>query len=350
MHTTMDDIARECGLSKKTISRVFTGSSAVKQSTRDRVQATAERLNYEVNHLARNLNQNRSGFIGLAGPLDAMFGGDYFAEAFRGFKRAIPDDSSYIFALFDTNSEAFNDGTKLAKLYRQRRVDGLLVVCLHTHDRFVSTLEQVHVPMVIVGEKPQNPGVCSVYCDDERGITQLCAHLYSLGHSRIAFVQGPSEYATSIRRKRAFLRFMHSKGLENPPWYIQPGDFSLRSGRAAAQILLQSEPRPTAIMAGNDTMALAIMETVRAHKLRVPEDISVAGFDDDRAARESSPTLTTSHQPIAEMGEFGARKLLYAINSNTVPKGHTTMEPALVIRESTGKPSSNARRLFKADR
>jgi LacI family transcriptional regulator len=103
-------------------------------------------------------------------------------------------------------------------------------------------------------------------------------------------------------------------------------------------------------MAGNDTMALGIMETARALKLRIPEDLSVAGFDDDQAARESSPSLTTSHQPIAEMAEFGARKLLYAINSKTVPKGHTTMEPSLVIRESTGKPGSNSRKTSRADR
>jgi len=337
-HATMDDIARECGLSKKTVSRVFCDSTAVKKATRDKVMEVAKRLRYEVNILARNLNQNQSGFIGVATPLDAMLPGNYFAEIFQGFRRAIPDESGYIFALFDTNSESFNDGEKLAKLYRQRRVDGLLVVALHTHDRFVGTLEQVHVPMVIVGEKSANRSVCSVFCDDEFGINQLCSYLYSLGHRRIAFVQGSNEYATSLRRKETFLQFMKSKGLEIPPGYIQPGDNSPRSGRAAAQILLQTTPRPTAIMAGNDAMAIAIMETLRAHNVRVPEDISVTGFDDDTASRQCSPLLTTAHQPISDMGEFGARKLIYAINSKTLPRGNTMMEPSLIIRESTASP------------
>lgn len=339
-HCTMDDIARECGLSKKTVSRVFTDSAAVKDTTRQKVLKVAKRFNYEVNVMARNLSQNQSGFIGLAAPLEAMLGGNYFAAFFNGVRRAIPDDAGFTFALFDTCSESFNDGTKLAKLYRQRRVDGLLVVALHTHDQFVGTLEQIHVPMVIVGEKSPNRSVCSVFCDDELGIGQLCSHLYSLGHRRIAYVQGPPEYATSHRRKRAFLEFLDGKKIKNPPEYIQEGDFTPRGGRAAALRLLQAQPRPTAIMVGNDTMAIAIIETLRAHKLRVPEDISVTGFDDDPGAGECSPTLTTAHQPIIEMGELGARKLLHAMQSEVMSTESVTMKPALVIRESTGAAAS----------
>lgn len=346
MHATMDDIARECGLSKKTVSRVFADSDAVKPATREKVLAAAKHLHYELNVMARNLTQNQAGFIGVATPFAALLGGSYFAEAIRGFRRGITDDSGFIFALFDTNSDAFNNGEKLAKLYRQRRVDGLLVVALHTHDRFLATLEKLHVPMVVVGEKPASPSTaCSVYCDDERGISMLCSHLYSLGHRHIGFVGGPTEYSTAIRREQAYLRFMRSKKVKNVSGFVQQGDFSLRSGRTAVTALLQIRPRPTAIVAANDTMAFGVMEGIRALGLRIPEDVSVAGFDDDPSASEHAPSLTTIHQPIFEMSELSARKLFDAIGTGTVPTGIIQMEPTLVIRESTAPPNGSADQL-----
>ena len=338
MHATMDDVARECGLSRKTVSRVFAGSDAVKLVTRNKVLSAAERLNFEVNINARNLIQNQAGFIGVAAPLSTMLGSSYFSEAFSGFRCAITDKSGFIFALFDTSSDIFNDGTKLAKLYRQQRVDGLLVLALHTYDRFVPTLEKLQVPIVIVGEKPPSSSTCSVYCNDEHGITLLCSHLHALGHRRIAFVEGPAEYSTAIRRKQAFLQFMRKKGLHNPSSFVQRGDFSMHSGLTAGKILLQSHPRPTAIIAVNDPTAYGLMESARALGLRIPEDVSIAGFDDEPSALEHSPSLTTIHQPICTMGELSARKLMEAISTGTVPKGITRLEPSLVIRESTAPP------------
>lgn len=342
MHATMDDIARECGLSKKTVSRVFAGSSSVKKSTRDRVLEAAKRLRYEVNFLARNFSSNRSGFIGIAAPMDAVIGGSYFAEVMRGFRCAIPDDLGYVFALFDTNSDSFSDGEKLAKLYRQRRVDGLLAVAMHTRDRFVDSLGQIGVPIVVVGEKPSSPNICSTYCNDAHGIQLLCAHLHACGHRRIAFIEGPPEYASSNLRKQAFMKFARKQGLETPLRYAR-GTYSLHSGRVAATVLLQSTPRPTAIVTSNDTLAFGAIEGIRSLNLRIPEDVSVAGFDDDPMAAECSPSLTTVHQPVFEMAELSARKLVQALRNRTLPAGNEILNPHLVIRESTGKPHPHGR-------
>ncbi len=342
MHATMEDIARECGLSKKTVSRVFTDSASVKKSTREKVLETAKRLRYEINFLARNFSSNRSGFIGIAAPLDAMIGGNYFAQVMKGFRRAIPEDLGYVFALFDTNSDSFSDGEKLAKLYRQRRVDGLLAVAMHTHDRFVDSLEQIGVPIVVVGEKPSNPNICATCCNDARGIELLCAHLYSCGHRRIAFIDGPPEYASSRVRKQAFMKFARKHGLESPAHFAQ-GAYTVHSGRLAATILLQNDPRPTAIITANDMLAFGVIEGVRALNLRIPEDVSVAGFDDEPMAGECSPTLTTVHQPVFEIAELSARKLVQALRNGTLPSGNEIINPHLVIRESSGKPPSAKR-------
>lgn len=342
MHTTMDDIARECGLSKKTVSRVFADSASVKKSTREKVLSTAKRLRYEVNFLARNFSSNRSGFIGIAAPLDAMIGGNYFAQVMKGFRRAIPDDLGYVFALFDTNSDSFSDGEKLAKLYRQRRVDGLLAVAMHTQDRFVDSLEQIGVPIVVVGEKSSNSNICTTYCNDAHGIQLLCSHLHSCGHRRVAFIDGPPEYASSNVRKQAFMKFARKHGFETPAQYAQ-GAYTVHSGRLAATILLQSEPRPTAIITANDMLAFGVIEGVRALNLRIPEDVSVAGFDDEPMAGECSPTLTTIHQPVFEIAELSARKLVQALRKGSLPSGHEMLNPHLVIRESTGRPPSARR-------
>ena len=196
--------------------------------------------------------------------------------------------------------------------------------------------------MVVVGEKPSSPRVCSVSCNDAHGVELLCAHLYALGHRRIAFIEGPPpEYvATAIRRKNAYTKFCKAKGLENPAWYCQPGNFSMGSGRAAGLVLLKARPRPTAIIAASDMMAFGAMESARELNLRIPEDVSIAGFDDLPTAAERCPSLTTVHQPALEMGQRGAKILQHSLNTGEPPSGHTVMEISLVIRESTAEPAS----------
>lgn len=343
MQVTMEDIARECGVTKMTVSRVLSGREGVKATTRENVLAVAARMNYEINTLAQNFNTNRSGFIGVATPFDGLLGSSYFEEVFKGFRRALKS-SDLDFALFDTGSELFNDGAKLKKLYAQRRVDGLLIVALHTTDNFLDTLERLGIPMVVVGERPTCPTTCSVSCKDERGIELVCEHLYSLGHRKIAFIEGPRDFATADRRKAAFLAFAKRKKLSLPPHFIQPGDFTMRSGRIATRLLLSESARPTAIIAANDIMAFGAIDSAHEIGVRVPQDVSIAGFDDLTAAADRFPSVTTVHQPVSEMGERGARMLVEAIGRRQVPSGHTVMDVSLVVRESTAPPAKRGSR------
>lgn len=333
----MEDIARDCGVTKMTVSRVLAGKGSVKLSTRKRILESAARLNYEVNTLAQNLNFNRSGFIAVATPFEGLLGSPYFSEVFQGFTRAIKGTERE-FALFNTHSESFNNGAKLARLYRQRRVDGLLVIAAHTDDQFISTLEHLQVPIVVVGEQAPFSKVCTVSCQDAEGIELVCAHLYELGHRRIGFVEGPANFLTASRRKQAFLNFCATHGMELPPGYIQPGAFTMRSGRDAGHALLMHSARPSAIIACNDIMAFGVIEAARALGLSIPREISVAGFDDLPTATDRCPSLTTVHQPVCEMGEIGAKLLLDAVMRNVLPTGQTTLKVSLMVRESTRPP------------
>jgi len=331
---TMEDIARECGVTKMTVSRVIAGKKNVKQSTRMKILEVASQLNYEINTLAQNLNLNRSGFIGIATPFEGLLGSPYFAEVCRGFE-SILKNSDQDLALFNTHSESFNDGAKLASLYRQRRVDGLLVVAAHTNDYFVSTLHDLRIPMVVVGEQLPANNVCSVTCHDAKGIELLCNHLYDFGHRNIAFVEGPHDLLTAIRRRKAFVDFCEKRQLVIPSAFIQPGDYTMRSGRIAGNHLLTGSVRPTAIVAANDMMAFGVIEAARSLGMNIPGDVSVAGFDDLPSATDRFPSLTTIHQPVCEMGEVGAKILLDAIQRGNIPSGQTTLDVSLVLREST---------------
>ena len=332
----MEDVARACGVTKKTVSRVFAGSAAVKASTREKVLEAAKRLNYEFNTLAQNFSAKRSRFIGVATAFNQLAGTSYFGELIRGFASVL-NETEMDLALFDTDTDSFNHGEKLAKLYRQRRVDGLLVVAPHTYDRFLDTLEKLHVPMIVVGVQPSCRDVCSVSYDDVRGIQLICSHLYGLGHRRIAFVAGPAFVTTSEHRKQAYVDFCREKRLECPPEYLQPGSFSIQTGREAARYLLALQPRPSAIVAGNDLMALGVIEVARDLGLRVPEDISVAGFDDLPVGGERPLRLTTIHTPVVEMGQRSALILINALRQGKLPAGNTVLDVSLVERQSTAQ-------------
>lgn len=336
----MEDVARECGVTKKTVSRVFAGSPAVKASTREKILEAAKRLNYEFNTLAQNFSSKRSRFIGVATAINQLVGTSYFGELMRGFASVL-NETEMDFALFDTDTESFNNGEKLAKLYRQRRVDGLLVVAPHTYDRFLDTLEQVRVPMVVVGVQPSCEGVCSVSCNDKRGIDLLCSHLYRLGHRRIAFVSGPAYVTTSELRTQAYVDFCREKRLKNPPEYIQPGNYSIPTGREAARRLFQLTPRPTAVVAANDLTAFGVIEAAQEFGLKVPEDVSITGFDDFPTGAERSPTLTTIHQPVLEMGQQSVTSLINALRKGKMPSGHSILDVKLMERESTAQAKSS---------
>jgi DNA-binding LacI/PurR family transcriptional regulator len=343
MHPTMEDIARECGVSMMTVSRVLSGQDCVRAATRDKVMRAAERLHYEVNALAQNFAQKRSGFIGIALPFRGLIGTYYFGEIFKGLQRIL-GDKAWDFALFDTLSSSFDDGGKIERLYRSRKVEGLFVVAPNADDAFLDTFTDLRIPLIVVGKRVTNPSICSVACDDYRGVELLCSHLYSLGHRRIAFVGGPESYSVAQWRESAYTDFCRKRKLELTSSFVYRGDYTMRSGRAAGFSLLRSEGRPTAIVAANDMMAFGVIESAHELNVDVPGDVSVGGFDDLPTAAESFPSVTTVRQPVLEMAEQSAKLLLNALSSGRPPQGQRTVPVSLVTRQSTGPAPAASRR------
>jgi DNA-binding LacI/PurR family transcriptional regulator len=336
MRSTMQDVARECGLSMMTVSRVLRGQGYVSAATRERVVEAAKRLDYELNVLAQNFARRRSGLVGIAAPFAGLIGSHYFGEIIRGFQRAF-EDSEWNLVLFDILSPSFDDGKKLAGLFRTRKVDGLLVVAPGAKDKFLDTFSDLQFPLVVVGKKVTNAKVCCVSCDDRHGIELACAHLHALGHRKIAFVGGPLGFSVAQERERGYQEFSRAKKLPIPPEFLQRGDYSMLSGRRAGEALLNGKRRPTAILAANDMMAFGVMESARELGVSIPDELSVAGFDDLPTAAERFPSLTTVHQPVVEMAEQGASLLRSWMENDHTPKRKIVVPVSLVTRESTAK-------------
>ena len=333
----MDDIARECGVSKMTVSRVLAGRRGASGVLREKVLSVARELNYENNVLAANFARRRSGFIGVATPFEGLIGSSYLADVFRGFQQVI-SDSVWDYALFDVLSPSFSDGSKLEKLYRSRKVDGLLVVAPHTDDGFLATLAHLKIRLVVVGEMVASSSVSCVVCEDARGIGLACDHLFSLGHRKIAFVRGPQDLTTARRRVTAYLKFCRTHGLKLPGEFMQAGSYTMESGRLAGLKLLSARDRPTAIVAANDMMAFGLLEAARDLQIEVPREVSIAGFDDLSSGTVRYPKITTVHQPVVEMAARAAQLLVSSLETGHRPDERIVLPVHLVQRASTAPP------------
>lgn len=338
MGATMEQIARECGVSVMTVSRVVSGRGSVSPVTRDKVMRAVNRMDFQLNTVASNLARSRSGFIGMATPFQGLVGSAYFGELMRGVE-AVLAETEWDLAMFDIRARTFEDGERLQTLYRTRKVDGLLVVAPNAEEAFLETFSGMRIPLVVVGKQVNHRAVSCVSCDDYQGIEMLCAHLHGLGHRRIAFVGGPEGFSVAQTRERAFVDFCRKRRLAKVNTPVWRGDYSLKSGKEAGLALLQAEARPSAIIAANDMMAFGLIEAARKLRLEIPGDVCIGGFDDLPAAEDRVPSLTTVHQPVFEMAERGARMLVDALNAGGRPEGKTVMDVSLIVRESTGPVS-----------
>jgi DNA-binding LacI/PurR family transcriptional regulator len=331
---TMAEIARLCGTTKMTVSRVFAGRPGVSEALREKVLKQATRLKYEVNQQASSFSSNRVNFIGLVTPFEGLLGSRYFQRVVEGLNRGL-GNHPHDLVLFDMLSPNFESGDKLERVWRQRKVDGFVILAPHTTDQFIRPLAESGVPLVVVGEVDPGHGVASITADDEQGVRMAIEHLAGYGHKLIAYVGGPEMLSSAQRRLASYRETMENVGLEVKESMVMPGNYTMRSGREAGAKLFRAKRRPTAVFAANDDMALGVMQAAMAEGLRVPEDVSVVGFDDLAEAAEYWPALTTVHQPIRRIGLVASNLLLAQIVSDFQAPQPPPLDCNLVVRDST---------------
>jgi LacI family transcriptional regulator len=341
---TMEDIARETGLSTMTVSRALSKKGYVSERSRKLILEAAKKFDYQVNMLARQLSSNRTYLLGIIVPFKGLLGTYYLGQVLQGMQPPL-SGSGYHLALFDSESEDFNDGSKCANLCRQRRVDGLVVVAPGRDDQFPLTFANLNMPLVVIGSLFLQRTINCVDVDNLGTASEVTEYLINMGHTRIGFLRGPAQLRNASEREQGFRKTLAAHGVSAVEKWILQGDYETRKAFHVALELLSKEDRPTAIFAANDLMAYGVLDAARMLGLNVPEDLSVVGFDDLEGSAECVPSLTTAAQPMKRLGQVAAKHLLDMLNTKdtTPPVLHERLPARMVIRASTAPPSPKFR-------
>lgn len=328
---TIEDVAAAAGVSFKTVSRVLNREPNVRSETRTRVLDAAAALRYTPHASARSLAGHRSFNIALVynNPSD-----NYMMGVISGVLEACASERYHVIL----SPVALDDAHLLAEiedLMAHSRPDGLLLTPpLTDSPALLARLTALDIPFASISPRRQDQGV-AVAMDEPAAAEQVVEHLVALGHRRIAHVLGHPAHGASQWRLDGYRRGLAKAGIPIDPSLEIAGEFSFESGVAAAQRLLDMAPMPTAIFAANDDMAAGVMHAAHARGLRLPEDLSVAGFDDTPMSRQLFPSLTTIHQPTQEMGRLATSALLSYIR-DPKPAALLNVPHMLKARQSTG--------------
>lgn len=335
---TMGDIARATGLSPMTVSRVLSNRGSVSEAKRKRVLAAAKRLNYHVDIIARQLRAQHTFQLGIVAPFQGLIGTVYFGHILQGIQQVLTG-TDYHIALFDSLSEDFNDVRKCVNLCHERRVGGLIVVAPGVSARFPETFANLQMPIIVVGSTLGQHGISYVDVDNYGGACEMTQHMIQLGHTKLGFIGGRNDLRDANQRESGFRHTLAKHHLPVVDEWIVEGEYETRKAFQLSMSLLAKSRRPTAIFAANDLMAYGVVDAARILGLKVPEDLSVGGFDDLEASAEFVPALTTVAQPMMDLGRVAARYLLEVLNMAEAPGIlHKRLPARLVPRSSTAPP------------
>jgi LacI family transcriptional regulator len=342
MAATLKDIARKVGVSVTTVSRGLAGYDDVAEETRDRIKAAAAELGYSPNVTAQRLQKQRTDTLGFIMPtFGPRFSDPFFSEFIAGFGNQA---AAHNYDLLVSTHAPDSEGERNAYLRAVKKgwVDGLIVVRTREDDARIQLLCEHNFPFVAFGRTSDELDFPYVDEDSEAGMRRLVKHFIDLGHERIAFISPPSGLMFGRYRLQGYYNTMRDNGIVVPPEWVVVGDMTQRGGAEAVKPLLALDPRPTAVIGGNDLMAIGAINRIHQEGLQVGQDIAVGGFDDIPLAAYMSPPLTTIQQPIYEIGKATCVMLIEVINGRSPPNPHTLLTPTLIVRASSGKTITNS--------
>ena len=331
MKVRIGDVAKAAGVSMKTISRVLNNETTVKESTRLRVQALAKAMNYQPDPSARSLAGRRSYLLGL---LYDNPSANYMMEILTGVVSAC-QQHHYGMVLYPTDCEHPDFVKSIEALVRSTKLDGLILTPpIADNMELLDILDQYCIPHACISPR-YGSGRIGVHLDEHAAVHEMMLHLVSLGHTRIAHIMGHPAHGAAQWRLSGYRSGLRVAGLAYDPELVKEGQFTFESGMSAAKRLLDSPQPPTAIFAANDDTATGVMRVAHERGLRVPEDLSVCGFDNLPMSRQIFPALTTVNQPTREMGHVAATQLLKALRDRSAGE-MIKMPHQLILRQSTG--------------
>lgn len=335
---TINDIARLANVSKKTVSRVINESPFVREETRARINEIIKRVGFTPDPQARALAFRRSFLIGLIYDNPNAPYVINFQEGALGALRRMGYE--LVVHPCDRHSEEFL--TDIRRFITRQKLDGVVMLPpVSENSTLADMLRKLECPYIRVIAAALDDPKNLVMSMDRQSAAEVAEHLAKLGHRRIAMIMGPRTFRSAIERVEGFTNALADRGLSLPPEFVAEGAYTFESGAACADLLLSRTPRPTAIFAGNDETAAGVYRTAYLRGVKIPDDLTVIGFDDSPLASRLCPSLTTMRQPIRDMGRIAAEKLVAKISgfADGPAIATTTVVPHLVVRESSGPPA-----------
>jgi LacI family transcriptional regulator len=335
---TVTDIAAVAGVSVMTVSRALSGKGYVAEGTRAKVHQVAESLGYVANIGAKAMKGGRTGVLGLlVSDFQSPVVAAIIAATSRMVKQAGLDLILYDIAPVAGGKTRTDIGQMFSSL-----CDGLLLILPGQHAEQLEQFQRLNLPVVLVNYWRAPTPLPVVRADNYDGAYGLTEHLLGLGHRRIAFVRGTAYSGQSAERERGYLAALSAAGVAADPELVVEGLFSQQSGFEQGQVLLGMKHPPTAVFCANDLMAQGMLDAARVAGVAVPEQLSVAGFDDIPAAAQCHPALTTVRQDYEQLGESAVRLLLQHIEHGSQRGLRVELQSQLVIRDSTAPPQAPA--------
>ena len=339
MTSNIKDVAKLAGTSPTTVSRVLNpGYHPVSKRTRERVEAAITQLNYKPNQLARALKSSTSHLIGI---LVGDGSDPYFAKVIRGVSKSA-QGRGYITIICNTDRDP-ELVYKYLKILKEYNADGIILAGGGVMDKEnKERAEQIFNDLLsngtpIMALSQQYMEVPQIRIDDTLAACEMTKYLISQGHERIGFVSGPENLLTSSMRLNGYRQALEEAGISFIPEFVAEGNFTFESGEKAIQYFASLPKQPTAIFTANDQEAVGCINQLRKIDLRVPEDVSVAGFDDIEYAEHVYPSLTTVRVPMEKLGEIGAEQLINAIETGEKIQNVMILPHEVVIRNSVKK-------------
>jgi LacI family transcriptional regulator len=324
---TIIDVAKEAGVSPATVSRILNATTPVAKDKRQRVMAAIQKMGFQPNVLAQGLIRGRTNTVGVVTPdLSSAF----YGTALGGIEQAFIG-SGYQPLYGSAHWQAGAEREAISMLLN-RKVDGLIIMGGFSEAAYLLEISK-RLPVIVLGRHIAGMEDHCLNSNNAQGAYIATQHLIQLGHQRIAHIAGPHGNEDAQQRQLGYRQALEAHQLEYNPAWVQEGDFLERSGMMAIESLLMRAPTFTAVFAGNDQMAMGARLALARHGLRVPDDVSLVGFDDLPSSPYLHPPLTTVHQPMNEMGFQASNALIAHLKGQAFKLEHPDV--SLIIREST---------------
>ncbi|EGQ9501154.1 substrate-binding domain-containing protein [Vibrio cholerae] len=330
---TMKDIARLAGVSTSTVSHVINKSRFVSDEIAERVNNAAQQLNYAPSALARSLKMNRTKTIGM---LVTTSTNPFFGEVVKGVERSCYHQG---YNLILCNTEGDNQRMKASiNTLLQKRVDGLLLMCSTLEGERLDVFDRYpDIPIVVMDWGPILFASDKIQDNSLQGGYMAAKHLIECGHKEIGCITGPLIRHQAQMRYEGYKRALAEAGIAiNPDWIVE-SDFECEGGYQAFEKLYERGKLPSALFVSNDMMAMGVIQAASQRDLRVPDDLSLIGYDDVHIAKFMTPALTTIHQPKYRLGKAAVDTLLYRLENPDTTAQVVQLEPTLVVRNSVRK-------------